>query len=396
MRANSYNQPVDYMTYNYYWKTWSGPTPQGSITYSFTFSGFGNNPDPAKKLPVAGSYTKQKVSPMKGNWSNVQYYTSNGQLASGTGLVGYHGQHGDYLSYYDLNWTHLSRANNKALDKLWDKVKQTESNLALTLGEWRETAKMLRVGESVYQVLVSARKAKRDFLMNPSRSLSSYWLSYKYGWQPAMMDVWNYVNWTYHGFDNMAFKARARDRNHVDDTRVSSYGSDSYGNSIKSRVTGDQVRQVEYELRAGVSDPAWFTASRVTSMNPASIAWELMPLSFVVDWFYDVGGFLQNVENALGTGLTFKGGYKTELLLVNVQDRWSGMYKYPPQYGYQSILSDDSTSYKYYVWKNRSLLTGFPYPSPPVLNVKLGWQRMLSATALIRTVLLGGVKGKRV
>jgi hypothetical protein len=43
--------------------------------------------------------------------------------------------------------------------------------------------------------------------------------------------------------------------------------------------------------------------------NPLSVAWELVPWSFVVDWAYPVGTFLNNLDFDLGIG--FSRGYVT-------------------------------------------------------------------------------------
>jgi hypothetical protein len=48
-----------------------------------------------------------------------------------------------------------------------------------------------------------------------------------------------------------------------------------------------------------------FLASRFGSVGPASFLWERIPFSFVVDWFVDLSGVLNYLDNAL-TGNTKK------------------------------------------------------------------------------------------
>jgi hypothetical protein len=392
MQNKVLNFPTEYWTTTISGGNWvvTGPTSSGTQPDSFGFSGFGPNPDPKKRLPVAGAYDKMIYTAPKGTFLNAYWDFNQQRYTNGVIYDGTTGQHGSLLLNLSLNYD--SNVYNEALSKLWDSIKQTESNLALTIGEWRETAKMLRVGESVYQVLTSLRKAKRDFLRNPSRSLSSWWLSYQYGWRPAITDVYNYVNWTYHAFDSMKFSARRRKTKDIAETQ-----STPYGGAIKSRITGEQVWQCEFGVMCGVSDPAWFTASRITSMNPLSIAWELVPLSFVFDWFYDVGSYLENLENALGTGLAFQGGYVTELCRINGEDRWSGTNILSSSYpSWEQRLEIKDTNTLVRTIKRRQVLGSFPLPRLPCLKVNLGSSRILSATALTRTIVLGGVKGKKV
>ena len=59
--------------------------------------------------------------------------------------------------------------------------------------------------------------------------------------------------------------------------------------------------------------------STYTSMNPASIKWELVPYSFVVDWFYDIGSYLRGCETSTIYSSVFKAGWTSELRLNKTQ-----------------------------------------------------------------------------
>lgn len=50
--------------------------------------------------------------------------------------------------------------------------------------------------------------------------------------------------------------------------------------------------KVQHIADVRVTNPNLLLASRLGLTNPASIAWELVPFSFVVDWFGTVGEFL--------------------------------------------------------------------------------------------------------
>lgn len=49
-----------------------------------------------------------------------------------------------------------------------------------------------------------------------------------------------------------------------------------------------------------VSDPSVVTAGELGLTNPALVAWELVPYSFVVDWFLPIGDWLQAQTSLLG------------------------------------------------------------------------------------------------
>lgn len=280
-----------------------------------------------------------------------------------------------------MNW-----AYNDALSKIWEAIKQSETNIALTLGEGRETGRMFKVFRSVDKVVKAVRKARKLIKHNPSLLLAQTHLSVKYGWTPLFNDIWNYADWTYKTFSfGVPFRKRSRKR-----LRVSQSWSDSDG---YTRVYGNEYYSCEIGLRCYVNDPNWFTASRLTSLNPATIAWELTTLSFVVDWLYDIGSYLQNLENALATGLTFQQGYVTrvayqECRMDHSRNKSTVMVSPPGVYRQTGF---GTSSYKRVV-KRRDVLSAFPMPRKPTFHLRMGAGRILSAAALSRTILLGKVR----
>jgi hypothetical protein len=82
--------------------------------------------------------------------------------------------------------------------------------------------------------------------------------------------------------------------------------------------------RLDYEL----DNPALVQASAVGLTNPLEVAWEVVPFSFVVDWFYPVGDYLSSLDAAVGyrflggsRSVTTKenswGRVKTESIFVN-------------------------------------------------------------------------------
>ena len=122
--------------------------------------------------------------------------------------------------------------------------------------------------------------------------------------------------------------------------------------------------------------------SMYTSLNPASIAWEKIPFSFVGDWFYDVGSYLRNLETAYLYSSTFAGGAVTRAMKSR---------------GYYSIsgfctdrTTSTSASGKYAITTHtRSVLTEFPIPRTPSVNLDLSSGRLLNLAALITSFTKG-------
>lgn len=361
-----------------------------TLSDTFGYAGFGNSGKPPYIIPTPGSYVKEYREPQKGRDSvNTLLYGSQYEYNLWEGAQS-NGSWNGFVSSFD------GTVYNECLSKFYDQIKQTETNLALTIGEAKETGKMLKVGKSIFEVMQMARKAKRQFLMNPSKSLSSIWLSYQYGWKPLLSDIYGYLNWNYHTWDG-GVPVRARrtrrltvsERQYINNWRYA-------GCTINNDIRGQREWKCEINCTVGLANSDWFTLSRISSLNPLSIAWELVPLSFVADWFIDVGGYLQNMEAALASGVSFKHGYVTQLYAHNLTSRWTGSRQWFEGGTTFYDWSHSSQGYHLYATKERLRLSALPRPVLPTLNLRLGWQRMLSAGALIRTILLGKVSGRRV
>lgn len=373
--------------------TYTTPCPDAK-TYQFSFTGFGSTGKPPYKNKVSpGTYTKASYYRPKGYKKNSvknQYGTpiystdESGQhslwtmLGSGSGLP---------AIAFDPS------VRNDAITDFYDQVRQAESNIALTLGEARESSKMLRAFSSLDKIISLARRARRTVTRNPSLLISNVWLSMKYGWLPLYNDVWNYLNWQYWTWSAGApITGNAR---RVVHSRV--YGPFAGLVSVsRGLVTGKTIYKCRVGCRVGVQNSDLYNLTRVTSLNPLSIAWELTPFSFVVDWFVDVGGYLQNLEASLGTGLTFYGGYETQVVYqvanAKASGKWTDLWLNPPYNTEQGSGEEFYEEGHVRAYKSRVLLSSFPRPTIPTFKVNMGTQRIMSGASLLRTVLLGRVR----
>jgi hypothetical protein len=154
----------------------------------------------------------------------------------------------------------------------------------------------------------SMRRRKRS----SSKWAAKTWLEVQYGWKPLLAEVYNAA-------EDLASRQRkvssdiyisvsGRDRQ-----RVTTFlgGSPAYINqSLKKVRPGSYVEvRSRIQCRFRVADQGRRTANGLGLTNVASLAWEMLPWSFVVDWFVPVGDFLNSLS-AL-SGLTFIDGIQT-------------------------------------------------------------------------------------
>lgn len=387
MKSHSYQRLGTHTYFSQTYPQWNGTyTSNVGPSWALSVEGFGPNPGVRFVDATPGEYRKLNVQTPKG-FAHIGHYDFYGNYIVDSHREGH--LQDDHVSYWFLPYMYKpasydSTTYNNALSDLYEGVRKTEANLALTIGEARESGRMLKVGKSIYEVLVLARRARRQAITNPSKTISEIWLSYKYGWSPLLNDIYGYLNWIW-TLPEKGIPIRGRSR------RVEKFAEPLYGYADpKSYATlkGKQEWRSEVKVWLDVGDSELFNLTRITSLNPLSIAWELVPLSFVVDWFYDVGGYLQNAEAAFGSGLTFKRGYTSEVYYCDGSVNFFKDETTPWGYRYNEGWTSSSVQ----AWKRRTKLSDFPFPRAPTLNLRLGWQRIVSAAALLRVILLGKVR----
>lgn len=76
------------------------------------------------------------------------------------------------------------------------------------------------------------------------------------------------------------------------------------------RISYDVTLRGSFILK--VDNPHVFSVEQMGLLNPASIAWELVPFSFVVDWFIPVGKYISSLSDY--AGCSFVDAYETTFI----------------------------------------------------------------------------------
>lgn len=203
----------------------------------------------------------------------------------------------------------LTKARNRRID------------LSVAVGEGKTTFDMLH--DTVKQ-LGSAyghfrkgrfKKAAKSLGISPlPKSLANNWLAYQYGWKPLVSDAVGLVE-THR--DQMRSTQKQRYRIVAQKTYVGT-GKRTLSNFCVTNNHALSFDTTTYVARAGLllevsSTIDKFKASvGLSAGDVLSTAWELVPFSFVFDWFVDVGTWLGNL-NAL-SGLTVLDGWTTGVI----------------------------------------------------------------------------------
>lgn len=259
----------------------------------------------------------------------------------------------------------LRQADEKAMEKLYNLVRG-DLDVSVDAFQARQTAKMFSLSDQFRNMF-----RRRVSVLNKA---GSAWLQYVYGWKPLASTIYGVANESMRFANNYVqnFTASGSVRVNHSVKDLIPIGGDSFPGVYK--YTGDA--RVRYGCRFLLDDGTDYR--RFSSLNPLSIAWELLPWSFVVDWAFNVGSYLRHAESALLYGSNFQSGYKTTTAAVTINWRGGGSKKSGPR----TYSGAASGSYRN-ISVHREILSTTPYPRPPRVDLELGSGRLLNAAALL-------------
>lgn len=162
----------------------------------------------------------------------------------------------------------------------------------LKRGHWKRVASVLQIPPSTVNRKYGGRRLQYG-RTSFKQSLANQWLELRFGWVPLMEDIFNSVEILQAPLDNYRSVA-ASGREPLD-----SYSKDLYS---LFQTTG--YTRVGYRANVRVTNPRLAEANRLGLVNPASVAWELLPFSFVIDWFVDVGSVIGSLTDLAGVEVT--------------------------------------------------------------------------------------------
>lgn len=217
--------------------------------------------------------------------------------------------------------------------------------------------------------------------VSTKRKFADNYLEFHFGWAPLVGDIFSAVDVLQSPLN--AFKIRVRSQTDEQTYHLSAPIHTTSSNIYPNYVRYDAERTVRGKVFASmgvevaVSNPNLWLANQLGLVNPLLIAYELVPFSFVANWFVNVEQFLSSGTDFLGltlqnawTNVTMKGNFEHYLR------RW---YKYTVNGGvyYQSGETRGPGTYSV-----RTLgLTGPSLQVRPWKNWH--WRRTASAAALL-------------
>lgn len=194
----------------------------------------------------------------------------------------------------------------EAYTKLLAKVRPSVS-LGAALAEASSSIAMI-AGRAL-QLVQAARAIRRLDLAGAARALGcrkvdrskrsvrqdlqGMWLEYAFGWKPLVMDMYGASEVLQHSFEPAVQTSHASEQ--IIQTLPTSI---PWGNVTYETVTAS--RGVKMGCRVRINNPNLFLMNQLGLVNPASVAWELVPFSFVADWLGNFSVVINSYTDWLG------------------------------------------------------------------------------------------------
>lgn len=380
------------------------------------------SPTRPKPLPYNNFSFESKILT---NIGGVTYYRDNtGSFTSSCGYLynytkttgnsaGYRPSLSNYYNYpaSPLSTSELSRIDHDATTQVLNNVKDMKVNMAQFFAEREQAVKMfvettercaasfraLKKGDLIgaaehLGIPVGTRRQRKRVLGRyksrsaaAAQSASHRWLELQYGWKPLLQDVAGAaeaVAQAYNGIQRCS--AAGRSYRTADRILLNTVTNDVNGGTTTDwiRVTGRH--EIRYHLRF-YPDSIMRAPVELGITNPLELAWELLPYSFVADWFADVGKCLSTLDATVG--LTFDAGCKTEYFTWDYESSGSKAGKV----GSHDYIQNSGRENLKWVKCVRTKLTSFPSARPPMMKDPSKWFsdiHLANAAALLTNVFL--------
>lgn len=314
--------------------------------------------------------------------------------ATGVGAqwAGWHGARPP--SYYPEYLDALDKADRAARNKVRLKIKDQKVNLVQAFAERQQTTSMiatavtnlnssyrhLRRGDlvsagRVFGLTIGARAAKRYRAHHGrikskddiDQMLSSGVLQIQYGIKPLLNDIVG-------SYELMLDKQTVPVTETTRSTGkcVVDLGWSQKVDSFTATRKGIVDVSVQYGVTYAAKNVLLQTAGQVGLTNPALIAWELLPWSFVIDWFIPIGNAISSVDAT--TGMEFLSGWRSEKVIIECQnDNTAGDEVW-------MIATSDGESSKSF---RRTIIGEFPSAAIPSFKNPVSLDHLVNGLALL-------------
>ena len=293
----------------------------------------------------------------------------------------------------------FSDESSIAQTQAWANIDVSEIQGLASLGELPETVKMLIDAlKSAMKLTIAMKRGDLATIAKSAKKvgftvdgLSDLWLGYRYGIRPLITDIKNLLSAASADLEKgQRFTARGKKKFEEKSTiKDLTTGRFQYNCNLGLKYT--EIRENSRIFRAGVLvmiDRSINQAAAIWGLDsPIEAAWELIPFSFIVDWFTNIGDVIGAL--VLNPSLTPLSSWVTETISSSVVREATGVYDMT----YSGCWQTSKSAYakdplcrttSYYTVKRRVPLA--ERYSLPSLNVRLNVAKLTDLALIARKI----------
>jgi len=247
----------------------------------------------------------------------TQYLGSTGEkllhanaLQNLNGLLGTpYGTEDDNHPGWTVNWTQVDE--KQVIQSLYDRARRPVVEGLVNLVEAPEIPAAIKSFATWAPYKKSKWEGMRSFLKRASRDASNKYLAAVFGILPLITDansIVNYLKKVRDGFERFKSSPVKRVSRVFNSSSQFSYGPSGTNETVytyQGRASETPVTRYVLTYREKVRfqtelfQRVQYLINRFGSGGPASFAWELVPFSFVVDWFVDTTSVVNWLDSLL-------------------------------------------------------------------------------------------------
>jgi hypothetical protein len=265
------------------------------------------------------------------------------------------------------------------------KIADAKVNVAVAFAEAKKTSDLIfdtarRIDRAYRAFRKGDLKGIAQNLNITPKRLHKSWLEYKYGWMPLLMDVKGAAEFfaQQHVVRSPRFTVSSKEtltKSFSRNVSVAGFGggTDFYTEHLTAFI------DVKTKAWCELSSPHLTELQQIGLTNPALVAWELIPFSFVFDWFISVGDWL--------TGLTAMQGVTVRRAMLSLVSTYAYTLDFPETSRFQGTTLWYKSRYQMYFTIRRYIRDQWvPDPlsvHPPVTN-SFNFPKLVTSLALLQ------------
>jgi len=292
------------------------------------------------------------------------------------------------VSEYSVLPTTFTRFQHLALTKAYMKSKASVYQVMVYLGELKETVEMLLNPLSALKSFMEHPSNKR--LLAGEKLVGDLWLQYRYGFLPLILTIQDVIEQLIVKLHKGFRVKQHRAGTHLSVARTSGTLDQNFCAELMLRSQRSIETSIQGFATLATKHNTW-SSERILGTRwqdlPATL-YELTPLSFVWDWVWNIGSWIQSIVpdpsvTYLANTVSIKRTYKVSLVPIAIGLR--------PYWTNKGLLNAGSVGLKEASYQESTLLrtVNLQIPALPVYQAKLlNLSRSADAIALIVTRIL--------